>query len=135
MSVKLLIHQLREAARNEPVASKNKELLSLAAEALSIQPPETHSIVTRSNLIKTMRDLTSDEKCRYDHNGFCQVHYYDDPCPHDVAKAYLGMIDMESRLTDPPPVPDDNEDSLGSDCDHTVRDPFPIEGDHTQFGE
>ncbi len=59
---------------------------------------EQPSMVSRSNLIHTMRKLTDEKACQYNGNGYCQTHLHDDPCPHDVSKAYLGIIANEMKL-------------------------------------
>lgn len=37
-----------------------------------------------------VRALVSEEACYYDHNNYCQTHYYQRPCAHEVAKEALG---------------------------------------------
>jgi hypothetical protein len=47
-------------------------------------------------LIEEMHD-PHDEKCRYDHHGYCQTHYlHEYPCPFSKAKDVIKFLKQEN---------------------------------------
>lgn len=50
-------------------------------------------------LIDLVLDLTDSSPCQYDHNDCCQSHsLHSWPCPHELAKEVLGVLEMVERL-------------------------------------
>ena len=36
-----------------------------------------------------LEELTDEDECDYDHDGYCQTHYHDKPCAHERAREML----------------------------------------------
>ena len=45
-----------------------------------------------SKFIAILEEVTDDDECEY-HDGYCQVHYHDEPCAHERAREMLGALD------------------------------------------
>lgn len=44
-------------------------------------------------LREALESLLDDDKCRYDHHGYCQTHYLGDPCEVAEARRILALKD------------------------------------------
>lgn len=75
------------------LAHKSDRQISKLCATSGIDPTKPHveaikpdDIGTASNLLWRLLD---ENHCRIDHNGFCQEHYCNTPCPHGDAYAFL----------------------------------------------
>ena len=54
------------------------------------------SIITKNKLIDTLAELlethTDDDECSFDHHGYCQTHFGDNPCRNVLAKHVLDEV-------------------------------------------
>ena len=53
-----------------------------------------------ARVIGLLRDLVDEDPCDYDHNDFCQTHYYGRPCAHERAKNLLSKVDSANARLD-----------------------------------
>lgn len=60
-----------------------------AADLQRILTQRQKAEMRAAKLESLIRDLADDDDCAYDHNGCCQTHYRQAPCPHKQSKAVL----------------------------------------------
>jgi len=45
------------------------------------------------DLINVLKQFIDNEKCRFDHHGYCQTHGITDPCRNQIAKDLITKIE------------------------------------------